>query len=126
MPDALEEGWYTDPYERHEARWFSEGQATKLVRDGGVEAYDDPPEGPPPGVAEKIVIDPPASLGPSDLLRADGPERIAPEWWRSDHAARSRDYYRLEDETGRRFWVYRAGLYQPEIPVHWFLHGFFA
>jgi hypothetical protein len=74
MPEALEEGWYTDPYERHEARWFSEGRATKLVRDRGVETYDDPPEGPPPGVAEKIVIDPPASLGPSDLLRADDAE----------------------------------------------------
>jgi hypothetical protein len=74
MPEALEEGWYTDPYERHEARWFSEGKATKLVRDHGVEAYDEPPEEPPTGVAEKIVIDPPASLGPSDLLRADDAE----------------------------------------------------
>jgi hypothetical protein len=74
MPEALDEGWYTDPYQRHEARWFSQGRATKLVRDQGVEAYDEPPEGPPEGVAEKIVIDPPAGLGPSDLLRADDAE----------------------------------------------------
>jgi hypothetical protein len=39
-----------------------------------VEEYDEPPEDPPTGVAEKIVIDPPASLGPSDLLRADDAE----------------------------------------------------
>src|SRR5258708_34532110 len=74
MPEALEEGWFTDPYERHEARWFSQGRGTKLVRDRGVETYDEPPDGPPTGVAEKIVIDPPAFLGPSDLLRADDAE----------------------------------------------------
>jgi hypothetical protein len=74
MPEALEEGWYTDPYQRHEARWFSEGRATKLVRDRGGETYDEPPDEPPTGAAEKIVLDPPASLGPSDLLRADDAE----------------------------------------------------
>ncbi len=60
------------------------------------------------------------------VVRADGPERIAPEWWRSDHAARSRDYYRLEDETGRRFWVYRDGPYRPDAPPRWYMHGLFA
>jgi hypothetical protein len=74
MPESPEEGWYTDPYELHEARWFSQGRATKLVRDGGVEAYEDPPDGPPTGVAQKIVIDPPASLGSSNLHRADDAE----------------------------------------------------
>lgn len=49
---------------------------------------------------------------------AEGPERIAPEWWRS--AAPARDYFRLEDEDGRRFWLYR------EQERHWFLHGVFA
>ncbi|HEX4192465.1 MAG TPA: DNA polymerase Y family protein, partial [Stellaceae bacterium] len=64
---------------------------------------------------------------------ADGPERIAAEWWRQDATAGSgpsapelRDYYRVEDEEGQRFWLYRAGLYQPDIPVRWFLHGFFG
>jgi len=45
-----------------------------------------------------------------------GPERLAVEWWRAPaemrHAAR--DYYRLEDGAGRRFWLYRDGLYQAE------------
>jgi protein ImuB len=58
------------------------------------------------------------------VRHADGPERIADEWWRAE--AEARDYYRIEDEEGCRFWVYRAGLYQPETPVHWFLHGFFG
>ena len=41
-----EEGWFTDPYGVHEARWLSAGRPTKLVRDGEVESYDDPPDGP--------------------------------------------------------------------------------
>nr|WP_201152665.1 hypothetical protein [Rhodothalassium salexigens] len=44
---------------------------------------------------------------------AEGPERIAPEWWRArDAGAATRDYYRVEDSTGRRFWLFRAGLYE--------------
>jgi protein ImuB len=58
------------------------------------------------------------------VRRADGPERIADEWWRE--AAAPRDYYRVEDEEGRRFWLYRAGLYRPQVPPRWFLHGIFA
>lgn len=64
---------------------------------------------------------------------ADGPERIAPEWWREDSkigsgdsAPEVRDYYRVEDEAGQRFWLYRAGLYRPDIAPRWFLHGFFG
>jgi hypothetical protein len=67
------EGWYTDPYARHEARWMSDGIPTKLVRDGGVESYDEPPEEPPTLVPERIE-DSPASQG-DDLLRADDVER---------------------------------------------------
>ena len=69
---------------------------------------------------------------PYRVARADGPERIAPEWWREDPSAlfsgeaEARDYYRIEDETGARFWVYRQGLYRPDRPPYWFLHGFFA
>ena len=70
------------------------------------------------------------------VARADGPERIAPEWWRAEgRGARVRDYYRLEDTDGRRFWVYRDGLFgEPagaapgETPAEprWYLHGLFA
>lgn len=45
MNDNLE-GWYTDPYARHEARWISDGAPTPLVRDGDVEGHDPAPDGP--------------------------------------------------------------------------------
>ncbi|HMP56126.1 MAG TPA: DNA polymerase Y family protein, partial [Novosphingobium sp.] len=45
-----------------------------------------------------------------EVARAEGPERIAPEWWRERSTARLRDYYRVEDEQGRRYWIYRAGI----------------
>jgi len=60
------------------------------------------------------------------VRRADGPERIAPEWWRRDGAPR--DYYRIEDSEGGRFWVYRDGLYDAPQAAEprWYLHGLFA
>ena len=45
-----------------------------------------------------------------DIARVEGPERIAPEWWRQPSTARLRDYYRVEDAAGRRYWIYREGL----------------
>jgi protein ImuB len=63
------------------------------------------------------------------VARADGPERIAAEWWTEDGSAAAdavRDYYRVEDEEGRRFWLYRSGLSQSEPPPRWFVHGIFA
>lgn len=69
---------------------------------------------------------------PHRIAYADGPERIAPEWWRFDPAElaampeRTRDYYRVEDVEGQRFWLFREGYYRPDRPPHWYLHGFFA
>ncbi|MGF1455639.1 MAG: DUF6504 family protein [Alphaproteobacteria bacterium] len=65
---------------------------------------------------------------PFQVVRAEGPERIAPEWWRAeDEGARSRDYYRVEDAHGRRFWLYRHGLYDRETSEpQWYLHGLFG
>lgn len=57
------------------------------------------------------------------LLKADGPERIEQEWWASEGP--SRDYYRVEDEQGARYWIFRLGHYA-EGNAQWFLHGFFA
>jgi protein ImuB len=62
------------------------------------------------------------------VRRADGPERIAEEWWTADGSAAAdaiRDYYRIEDEAGRRFWLFRAGL-PGNPPPRWFVHGVFA
>ncbi len=64
------------------------------------------------------------------IVQADGPERIAAEWWQTGQAAlngHSRDYFRLEDNNGRRFWVYRDGLYGRETDApRWYMHGVFA
>lgn len=83
----------------------------------------------------QVPDDPPTSFqwaGETHRVRrADGPERIAYEWWRQarpqdrDEPDMIRDYYRVEDETGRRFWVYRAGLYGEGETARWFLHGMF-
>lgn len=60
------------------------------------------------------------------VAKAEGPERVAPEWWKGD-GARTRDYYRLEDEEGRRFWLYRDGLFERETDApRWYVHGLFA
>ncbi len=67
-----------------------------------------------------------------DVRRAEGPERIAAEWWRRKHGHRSgqggltRDYYRIEDKEGRRFWLFRHGLYDEKPDPAWYLHGLFA
>lgn len=45
-----------------------------------------------------------------EVARVEGPERIAPEWWRERGATRLRDYYRIEDDRGRRYWIYRLGI----------------
>ncbi len=62
-----------------------------------------------------------------DVARAEGPERISPEWWRTSPSEPTRDYYRIEDPEGRRFWLFRAGFYAPDAkPLGWFMHGVFA
>lgn len=86
------------------------------------------------------------------VARAEGPERIGPEWWlenpnvkkeddesaekyekRRKHVATlrtarsTRDYFHIEDAEGRRYWLYRQGSYgNARTPPRWFLHGIFA
>ncbi len=68
------------------------------------------------------------------VARSDGPERLAPEWWRAapggrPWSERTRDYYRVEDEEGRRYWIFREGLFgrdDADKPPSWWLHGVFA
>jgi protein ImuB len=84
------------------------------------------------------------------VARAEGPERIAPEWWREGPvgvevkegetreqaekrttaertASQTLDYFRVEDAAGRRYWLYRQGLYDAgKTPPRWFMHGIFA
>lgn len=84
-----------------------------------IEVLAEVPDGPPLKFRWRRVL--------HEVVLAEGPERIAPEWWRKDGAERSRDYYRIEDAEGRRFWVFRAGLYEERAQnPFWFLHGLFA
>lgn len=62
------------------------------------------------------------------VRRADGPERIAGEWWRNEREMLAvRDYFRVEDDAGRRFWLFRRGNGSDTGTgdMSWFLHGFF-
>jgi protein ImuB len=59
------------------------------------------------------------------VLKSQGPERVAPEWWQLTQSAEPRDYYMIEDEQGMRYWLYREGLYGESQPV-WFVHGLSA
>jgi protein ImuB len=64
---------------------------------------------------------------------AEGPERLAPEWWRApfdtaderESELGGRDYYQVENETGARFWLFREGRYRSDRPTRWWLHGLF-
>ena len=78
------------------------------------------PEGPPAQFVWRRVT--------HRVTRFAGPERIAPEWWHDRPGTRLRDYYRIEEQTGRRFWIYRAGILgdgRGEVP-RWFIHGVFG
>jgi protein ImuB len=91
-----------------------------FARPEPVDAVAEVPEGPPLRFRWRRVL--------YEVARAEGPERIAPEWWRPEDIGRStRDYYRVEDGDGRRFWIFREGLYGRETgtPV-WYVHGLFA
>ena len=67
------------------------------------------------------------------VVRSDGPERLSPEWWRprpDDRQVRTRDYYRVEDDAGARYWLFREGLYGREFSgaaeeraPSWWMHG---
>lgn len=64
-----------------------------------------------------------------EVRRAEGPERIGEEWWKPPiddvSVGHVRDYYRVEDQDGARFWLFRAGLYDASAPPKWWLHGVF-
>ncbi len=62
------------------------------------------------------------------VARYQGPERIAPEWWQDKPGTRLRDYFKVEDEVGHRFWLYREGLHDDGRggAPRWFLHGIYA
>ena len=102
-----------------------------LARPEPIDVIAEVPDGPPARFTWRRVE--------RRVARADGPERLAPEWWQhlrsaaDQKPARPRDYYTVEDETGATYWVFRHGLYGRDDdegdsagPPNWFLHGLFA
>ena len=111
--------------------------------------WPDPPAGEPP-IRPLFLFDPPQPVdvvaevpdGPPhrflwrrklhEVRLYEGPERIAAEWWRrkgGEHPGQgglTRDYYRIEDVRGRRYWIFRHGLYDEKRDPKWYVHGLFA
>lgn len=97
-----------DGVQRRPVRLFSPGQQIEVM--AGV------PDGPPIRFRWRRVM--------REVVRAEGPERIAGDWQRREM---TRDYYRVEDKQGRRYWLYREGRYgETETPPRWYVHGLFA
>ncbi len=89
-----------------------------LQRPEPIEAIAAVPDGPPLRFRWRRVL--------HEVAAFEGPERLAPEWWRGESAL-TRDYFRAEDCEGRRFWLFREGLFNGETArPRWFMHGFFA
>jgi protein ImuB len=88
-----------------------------LERPEPIETIAEVPDGPPLRFTWRRAT--------HDVAAIEGPERISAEWWRSDGP--TRDYFRAEDSQGRRFWLYRAGLYDHEVArPRWYMHGLFG
>jgi protein ImuB len=84
-----------------------------------VETVAEVPDGPPLRFRWRRVL--------HEIVRMEGPERIAPEWWRDGGETLSRDYYRVEDVQGHRFWLFRHGIYGREVGrATWYIHGLFS
>ena len=92
-----------------------------LTRPEPIEAVAEVPDGPPLRFRWRRAL--------HEVIAVEGPERIEGAWW-SEHGGPARDYFRVEDKNGLRFWLFRAGLYRdlsPGTPApSWFLHGMFA
>ena len=110
VPDGLPASmvWRRESYrlvkgegpERLGAEWWRTGARLKLVE-------PEPPKEPEPGEQKE----PPPYIPDLPLFDPD---------------AGTRDYYMVEDQEGRRFWVFRQGFYSGAVPPAWYLHGLFA
>jgi protein ImuB len=117
---AADDGW---PAYRHyaAAAELAPRPLRLLARPEPIEAVAEVPDGPPLRFRWRRAL--------HEVIAAEGPERIEGAWW-SEHGGPARDYFRVEDKSGLRFWLFRAGLYrdlaQGAGAPAWFLHGTFA
>lgn len=113
-------GW--DAFRRYRRETeLSQRPLRLLTRPEPIEAIAEVPDGPPLRFRWRRAL--------HEVIAAEGPERIEGSWW-SEHGGPARDYFRVEDKSGLRFWLFRAGLYrdlaQGAVAPTWFLHGTFA
>jgi protein ImuB len=88
-----------------------------------IEAVAQVPDGPPLRFRWRRVL--------YEVVMTEGPERIAGAWWSENSQPpphrTTRDYFRVEEKSGLRLWLFRAGLYRdPRQMPCWFMHGMFA
>jgi protein ImuB len=113
---ALEAGWAA--FRRFRAAVEMSPRPLRLLaKPEPIEAIATIPDGPPVRFRWRRAF--------HEVVAADGPERIEGAWW-SEEAGPARDYFRVEDKAGHRFWLFRAGLYREAVRPQWFLHGTFA
>ncbi len=125
-------GW--DAFRRHRTEVELAPRPLRLLmRPELIEVLAEVPDGPPLRFKWRRAL--------HDVIAAEGPERIEGAWWSEQNATTpagnlARDYFRVEDKSGLRFWLFHAGLYRdltredvalgaPATPA-WFLHGTFA
>ncbi len=113
-------GWQT--FRRHRAEAELAPRPLRLLTyPEPIEAMAEVPDGPPLRFRWRRAL--------HEVIAAEGPERIEGAWW-SEQGGAARDYFRVEDKSGLRFWLFRAGLYRDLAPgaaaPSWFLHGTFA
>ncbi len=116
---AKDDGWAAFCRHRTEAE-LPPRPLRLLMRPEPIEAVAEVPDGPPLRFKWRRAF--------HDVIAAEGPERIEGAWW-SEHGGPARDYFRVEDKAGLRFWLFRAGLYRDFAPgsaPNWFLHGTYA
>ncbi len=88
---------------------------TLFSRAQPIDAIATVPDGPPIRFRWRRVL--------REVARAEGPERIAGDWLKGEA---TRDFYRVEDAQGRRYWLYREGLYGETSAPRWFMAGLFS
>ena len=123
---AADDGWAAFRRHRTEVE-LAPRPLRLLMRPEPIEAVAEVPDGPPLRFRWRRAL--------HEVIAADGPERIEGAWW-SEHGGQSsfekfaRDYFRVEDKAGLRFWLFRAGLYRDLVPgapaPNWFVHGTYA
>ncbi|MFN0262268.1 Y-family DNA polymerase [Tepidamorphus sp. 3E244] len=126
LPERAASEHAADTHGTNRAQWITprDGEAPLrpvhlFRRPEPIETLAQIPDGPPLRFRWRRVL--------HEVARGEGPERIAPEWWQPGEDIHIRDYYRLEDSQGRRFWVYREGTYEDtRQPPRWYMHGLFA